>query len=293
MKTIGVIVNNEKDPGLKYTELLVKSINKRDGAVKVSSEIAKGIGKKDENLDEEAVLNNSDILICLGGDGTFLKVARRAYKTGVPMLGINLGSLGFLTEVDKNDIDNAVEHLMQDRYDIEERIMLEAAVMRRGKVIGSDVALNDVVISRGSLSRILHVKTYINDIFVDTFPGDGLIVSSPTGSTAYSLSAGGPIVEPDTDLIIVTPICPHILYSRSFITTGNRSVKAVVDESYTHDAMVTVDGQKGYKIQGGDVVEIKKSSYNVKLIRINSRNFFNILRSKIYFRGESLKKDEV
>jgi NAD+ kinase len=176
---------------------------------------------------------------------------------------------------------------------VEERMMLETSIIRDNKVIGRDTALNDIVISRGALSRILHVKTYINDVFVDMFPGDGLIVSSPTGSTAYSLSAGGPIVEPDIDLIIVSPICPHILYSRSFITAGDRKVKAVIDEAYSHKAMVTVDGQKGHEIRGGDIIEVKKSIHTIKLIRINPKNFYNILRSKIYFRGESLKNDEV
>lgn len=293
MKTIGIIANDEKDKEFVFTKKLISSIYSRGGKIKVPSGIAREVGLEDEKLDEDGVISGSEIIVCLGGDGTFLQVARKAYKTGVPMLGINLGSLGFLTEVDKNDIDNAVDRIMHGRYKVEERIMLDAVVMRKGEIIGSEVAVNDVVISRSAFSRILHVKTYINDAFVDTFPGDGLIVSSPTGSTAYSLSAGGPIVEPDTDLIIVTPICPHILYSRSFVTTGDRSVKVVVDESPEYDAMVTVDGQKGYKISGGDVVEIRKSSHKVKLISIHSRNFFNVLRSKIYFRGESLRKDEV
>jgi len=293
MKNIGIIANDEKDVGYKFTKKLIASICMRGGSVKVTSEVAKAVGIEDENLGEDDVLRQSQIIICLGGDGTFLKVARKAYITGNPMLGINLGSLGFLTEIDKNEIDSAVEHLLSGNYEIEERIMLDAVITRDGNVIGNGVALNDVVISRGSFSRILHVKTYINNMFVDNFPGDGLIVSSPTGSTAYSLSAGGPIVEPDTDLIIVTPICPHILYSRPFVTTADRAVEAVIDENFTYEAMVTIDGQKGFKIRGGDKVEVKKSVHKVKLIRINSRNFFNILRSKIYFRGESLRKDEV
>jgi NAD+ kinase len=293
MKTIGVITNDEKDKGYEFTKKLVASICKRDGNVKVTSEIAKAVGIKDENLSEDDVLGGSQIIICLGGDGTFLKVARKAYMIGIPMLGINLGNLGFLTEVDKNEIDSAVEHLITGKYEVEERIMLEAVVVRDGSVTDRGVALNDVVISRGSLSRILHVKTYINNMFVDIFPGDGLIVSSPTGSTAYSLSAGGPIVEPDTDLIIVTPICPHILYSRPFVTTGDRSVKVIINENPAYEAVVTVDGQRSFKLCGGDAVEIRKSMHKVNIIKIKSRNFFNILRSKIYFRGESLRKDEV
>jgi len=168
--------------------------------------------------------------------------------------------------------------------------MLETTIIRENKAIAKDIVLNDVVVSRGAISRIIHLKTYINDSFMDLYPGDGLIISTPTGSTAYSLSAGGPLVEPDVDLIIATPICPHLLYSRSFITTGDRVVKVVVDENYQYEAMVTVDGQVGYEVIGGDVIVTKKSQQRFPMIRLNNRsNFFDVLRGKIYDRGESMK----
>ncbi|HHV96658.1 MAG TPA: NAD(+)/NADH kinase [Clostridiaceae bacterium] len=297
MKNVGVIVNTDRDTELKYTGILASCLCKAGANVVMLSEIAEKLNidscfirKKSK---EREIIKDADILVCLGGDGTFLKAARAVYKKNIPILGINLGNLGFLTEVEKNEIEEAVNCLMVGKYIVEERMMLEATIIRNDKIIGNDTALNDIVISRGALSRILRVKTYINDVFVDMFPGDGLIVSSPTGSTAYSLAVGGPIVEPDIDLIIVSPICPHILYSRSFITASNRKVRAVIDEDYGHKAMVTVDGQKGYEIRGGDIVEVQKSNYTIKLIRINPKNFYNILRSKIYFRGESLRKNEV
>jgi len=293
MKVIGIIPNEEKDIGLQYTRILSDTIRRKGGQPRLISSAAKAIGEPDGNHSEEEVLNGSEIVICLGGDGTFLKIARKAFKKDIPILGINLGSMGFLTEIEKNDIENAVEHLIGGDYTVEERMMLESVIMRDEAVVGKDIALNDIVISRGALSRILHVKTYINNVFVDSFPGDGLIVSTPTGSTGYTLSVGGPIVEPDLDIIIVSPICPHILYSRSFITAGNSIVKAVVDENYLHTAMVTVDGQEGYEIRGGDIIEIWKAPSTVKMIRINTRNFFNVLRTKIYYRGESLKENEV
>lgn len=293
MRRIGIITNEQKDRDLRFTRILVESIAANGGHVKIQSDIAGKLGIKDEKLDEEAVLSESDVMICLGGDGTFLKVSRKAHKKELPILGINLGTMGFLTEVEKKDIDEAIIHIINGKYEIETRIMLQAKVLRDGTLLGEDTALNDIVISRGALSRILHVKTYINNVFVDSFPGDGLIVSSPTGSTAYSLSCGGPIVEPDLDLIIVTPICPHILYTRSFITSGTRTVKVIVDESYSHTAMVTVDGQEGYEIRGGDIVEIRKAESTVKLIRINPRDFFSILRKKIYYRGENLRGNEI
>ena len=293
MKRIGVITNIDKDKDLKYTRILVDSIKSQGGIAVLCSDIAKELDLKEEYLCEDEVLSNSELVISLGGDGTFLKVARQALDKDMPLLGINLGSLGFLTEIDKNEITTAVGHIIKDEFEIENRMMLEATIMRNGNVIAKDTALNDIVISRGAISRILHLKMYMNNAFADTFPGDGLIISSPTGSTGYSLSAGGPIVEPDIDLIIVTPICPHILYSRSFITSGSGNIKVVVDEDYFHTAMVTVDGQEGYEIIGGDNIYIKKSDYLVKIIRISPRNFFNVLRTKIYDRGENLTKNEI
>ena len=297
MDNIGIIVNRDRDVELKYTKVAVESMCGVGINTLLLSEVADILGFENNRIirkaKEKEILKDAEMIICLGGDGTFLKAARKVYKKKLPILGINLGNLGFLTEVEKDEIKDAVNCLTNNKYVIEERMMLESTIIRNGQIIGKDTALNDIVISRGALSRILHVRTYINDVFVDMFPGDGLIVSSPTGSTAYSLSAGGPIVEPDIDLIVVSPICPHILYSRSIITAGDRKVRAVIDESYTHKAMVTVDGQKGYEIRGGDIIEVKKSIHTIKLIRINPKNFYNILRSKIYFRGESLKRDEV
>ncbi len=293
MKTIGIITNVDRDADFTYTKILADSIVKQGGRAMMTDELSQKAGIGEQCGDENGVISRSELVVCLGGDGTFLKVARKVYMKELPILGINLGNLGFLTEVDRNNIDFAIEQLFDNRYVIEERMMLEAAINRKDKAPVYETALNDAVITRGAISRIIHVKTYINDVFVDSFPGDGLIISSPTGSTAYSLSAGGPIVEPDTNLILITPICPHILYSRSFVTKADSVVKAVVDEDFNHNAMVTLDGQEGHEIGGGDIVEIRKSPYSIKLIKMNSRNFFNILRTKIYYRGESLKKDEI
>lgn len=287
MKTIGVITNTDKDCDLEITKMLQASIERSGGKVLFASEISQAMGNEYQAAEDESLLDGSDIVICLGGDGTFLNAARKIYKKGIPILGINLGRLGFLTEVDVKGIDQAVENIINGDYVVEQRMMLEAVVTRDGEMVSTGTALNDVIISRGAISRILHAKTYINDVYVDTFPGDGLIIASPTGSTAYSLSAGGPIVEPDIDLIIVTPICPHILYSRSFITTGDRAVKVVIDENSQHIATVSIDGQKAVEVRGGDVIEVRRSTSYVKMVRMNPRNFFDILRSKIYYRGES------
>jgi len=293
MKKIGIITNVERDPDFTYTGILADSIVKRGGCAILAEELAEKSGIGTSCTDEDSMIADCDMIVCLGGDGTFLKAARSIYGKELPILGINLGNLGFLTEVDRDNIDLAIEHVFSGNYEIENRMMLETVIYRKDEEPLHDIALNDVVIGRGAVSRIMSIKTYINDVFVDTFPGDGVIISSPTGSTAYSLSSGGPIVEPDTDLLLITPICPHILYSRSFVTKADSVVRAVVEENYQFGAMVTSDGQKGHSIGGGDMVEVKKSPYYTKFVKITPRNFFNILRTKIYFRGESLKKDEI
>lgn len=293
MKRIGIFTNRDKDKDLKYTKLLAESITMQGGEVIIPSDLAKDIGIKSKYEDEKEFLNNSEIIISLGGDGTFLKAARKVYGMGIPIMGINLGNLGFLTEVETGDVHSAVSSILEDKFELENRMMLEARIVSDGRTIARDVAVNDVVISRGCLPKITRLKMYIDDVLTETFPGDGLIVSTPTGSTAYTLAAGGPIVEPNTDLIIATPICPHILYSRSYITSSDKVYRIAVDEDYHHNATVTVDGQTGYEIKAGDYVEIRKSQHYVKLARLKKRNFFNVVRYKIYTRGESIRNNEV
>lgn len=195
MKNIGIITNNEKDIGFAYTNMLIKSIKKFGGqAVLPTRTVTKGMEGLDSEVDE--ICGKCELIICLGGDGTFLKTARTAYLYNLPILGINLGSLGFLTDIEKGEIDKAVESIFQNKFTIEERMMLSSKIYKDGKLIAEDVAINDVSISRAGILRILHLSTYIDDNFFDMFPGDGIVVATPTGSTAYSMSAGGPIAEP-------------------------------------------------------------------------------------------------
>ncbi len=285
MKNIGIITNNEKDIGFAYTNMLMESIRKFGGqAILPTSSVTRGM----EGLEDEVaeICGKCDLIICLGGDGTFLKTARTAYLFDIPILGINLGSLGFLTDIEKGEIDKAVECIFQSNFVIEERMMLSSKIYKDGKLFAQDVSINDVSISRAGILRILHLSTYIDDNFFDMFPGDGIVVATPTGSTAYSMSAGGPIAEPTAKLIIVTPICPHLLYSRSFVASDERKIKICVSDGFEHKALVTVDGQKNYEITGGDYIEIEKSDATVKILKIQSKNFFTVLRNKIYDRKE-------
>lgn len=285
MKNIGVVTNKDKDKGLIYTNQLIESIKKHGGNVILPTPNSKsGMDGLDGEVEE--IYNKCDLIISLGGDGTFLKTARTAYLANIPILGINLGALGFLTDIEKGEIDKSVESIFNNNYIIEERMMLSSKIYKGGKLFAQDVAINDVVISRGGIPRILHLSIFIDDNLCEMFPCDGIVVATPTGSTAYSLSAGGPIVEPTSKLIVVTPICPHILYSKSFISEEHRRIKICVADGFEHDAMVTVDGQKIYEITGGDYIEVEKTNTKVKILKINSKNFFTILRNKLYVRKE-------
>lgn len=293
MKTIGIYANRHKDLELKYTNEITAFINNLGGNVLILEDVACLMGERCLAVNEKEFFTKSDIIISIGGDGTFLKAARYSCRENKPILGINLGTLGFLTAIEKADYETAISAVLKGKYSLEKRMMLEAEIIRQGKVIASDLAINDIVISKKSLSRILNLKAYINGEFVDSFPGDGLIISTPTGSTAYSLSAGGPVVEPDIELIIVTPICPHTLYSRSFITNGDRVVKVTADNSIGNDAIATFDGQTGFEMNAGDTINIRRSENRVMMVNIKYKNFFTLLRNKIHDRGETLRKDEI
>jgi NAD+ kinase len=226
----------------------------------------------------------------LGGDGTLLNVARQASCTQVPLLGINLGHLGFLTEIEVKDMYEAFERIINGDYKIEKRIMLEAFIENNNQSTRNFIALNDIVITKSNFSRIVSYSIYINDNFVDLLTADGIVVSSPTGSTAYSLSAGGPIVAPDVDALIVTPICPHTLDSRPTIVSSNDLVRIAVSKSNNTEIVMTVDGQEGIRLKPGDIVTIKKSRYYANLVKLNDRNFFDVLRGKMSERWDHKNK---
>lgn len=287
---IGIISNLEKDESLEITKSIIEWFDKRQVNVFYDDQISAELSLTEAKYCNEDLFTKSDLIIVLGGDGTLLNVARQASCTQTPLFGINLGHLGFLTEIEVNDMYSAFERLLKGDYTIENRIMLEAFVEDDNNSTRNFIALNDIVITKGNFSRLVTYSIYINDKFVDLLSADGVVISSPTGSTAYSLSAGGPIVAPDVDALIVTPICPHTLHSRPVIVSSNNKVRIAVSESNNTNIIMTVDGQDGVMLKPGDIVSVKKSRYYANLVKLDDKNFFDILRQKMSERWDYKNK---
>jgi len=221
-----------------------------------------------------------DLIIALGGDGTFLYSARTFYPFGIPILGINAGKLGFLMEVHPSAIKESLEKVLKGRSEFKVLELLEIRAFRNGKLFCSLPFINDAVVSKGVLSRMVELSLSIDEEKLSQYWSDGLIVSSPTGSTAYNLAAGGPILTPDMDAIIITPICPHILGVRPIVTGNKReiNIRLISGEA---DTTLTVDGQENFCLKIGDLISIRKSNYNVKVYDLGERQFFNTLREKL------------
>lgn len=222
----------------------------------------------------------SEIIIVLGGDGTMLSTCRLVADKGVPVLGINTGGLGFITEVQLDKLYEILEKVLSGECPIEERLMLTAQVRRLGELIAEYIVLNEVVINKAALARIIDLETYVNHNYVTTFKADGLIISTPTGSTAYSLSAGGPILYPTLDNIIITPICPHTLTNRAMVIPGD-SIIEVILRSPTERVYLTMDGQVGFSVMQNDVIEVAKAPFKTRLLIPCDRDYFQILRTKL------------
>jgi len=222
-----------------------------------------------------------DLIIVLGGDGSMLQTARMLNPDPTPLLGVNLGNVGFLTELEIDDLPAAVKQLRAGEFRLEERMMLSVAVVRGDARVFSGVALNDVVITRGTMARIIRLRTFINKENVLDTSADGLIVASPTGSTAYSLSAGGPIVHPGLNCLIITPICPHTLSSRSVITPSDEQLTVEVEADHA-EIMLTVDGQVSYPLRPGDRIAIGRAVHGCTLVRLKERlGFHEVLHSRL------------
>jgi NAD+ kinase len=282
IKKVGIIANIEKENMAGFASTLKKWLENRKIKVSLEANIAAAVGGGGFKLEDLAA--KVDLIAVLGGDGTMLRTARYVARHPVSIVGINMGTFGYLTEVNLNETYAAFELILKGDFLTEKRMMLDVKIHRDKKIIGSGIVLNDVVINRGNLSRIVELETSINNQYLTTYKSDGLIISTPTGSTAYSLSAGGPIVFPGKELIIINPICPHTLTNRPIIFPENSALQIAL-WSKESGATVTLDGQESYRISSGDVITIRKSKYYTRLVLSPHRSYGEILRSKLGWGG--------
>ncbi len=234
--------------------------------------------------DSKEVVAGADVLVVLGGDGTILRWSKVAGPLGVPMMGVNFGQYGFITEVQPDQAMGAIERVLSGDYFVSERVMLKAEVERNNKPVAIHYALNEVVVSIGPLARMLELQTYIGDKFIVSYAADGIIVSSPTGSTAYSMSAGGPVTHPSVEVLIITPVCPHTLNERSLVIPDSETVRIVGECTETETSfMMTVDGQIGEHLSCSDVVRVGKADFKARMIQMEPQSFYNKLQSRLHW----------
>ena len=285
MKRIGIISKRNKPEAVAVTRNLVEWLRPRGVEVYIEEEMEEHfsgllLGSHLKIVDRKELPSLVEMIIVLGGDGTLLSVARLVGVHEVPILGVNLGGLGFLTEITLEELYRVLERVIQGDFITDERVVLNAAVIRRGERMAEFTVLNDAVINKGALARIIDLETTINGEYLTTFKSDGLIISTPTGSTAYNLSAGGPIVYPSLHCIIVTPICPHTLTNRPIVIPDDVEVRALL-KSKQQEVILTLDGQQGFPLEFEDVVEVKKAEGRILLIKSPHRNYFELLREKL------------
>ena len=232
-------------------------------------------------LDRE--LPNADAIVCFGGDGTILHTAMAATRRGIPILGVNIGTMGFLAELESSEIGE-LSKLATGNYKLDPRMMLDVTVQRDRDIIFHDICLNDVCITKGAVARIVYLSVECDGIQALSCGGDGVIVSTPSGSTAYSLSAGGPIVEPDARNMLITPICAHDMASRCIVTSDRRVITVRMTQNARRNAFVSVDGGKSVRLNMGDTVTIRRSRLETKLLKLNDRSFYDVVNAK--FQGK-------
>jgi NAD+ kinase len=279
--TIGLAINRGKPKAMIVARELIPQLETKGLRVALEKNVAEYLDRLDLAMPYEELGEAVDVLIVFGGDGTILGFARDFAPYDIPILGVNLGHLGFLTEAEPDDLLPVIDAIVEKQYETEERMMLNAELVRDGRVENSWLALNDVGIAKGSYSRMITCKVYLQDRVLNSFFGDGLIVSSPTGSTAYSMSAGGPLVAPNMQALLLTPVCPHSLTARPIILSDKEQIE--IEVSATHQEIgLSIDGQIGHELKVFDRVRIRKSEYKTTLIKWKDRTFFDVIRQKFH-----------
>ncbi len=259
---------------------LINWLGERGCTPLVEAHLARHIGYH-RGIPAEEIPGQAELVVVLGGDGTLISVARLICGMDVPILGVNLGSLGFLTETTVDEMYYRLEKCLTGDSHVSQRMLLEVAVFRGGEEVERGRVLNDVVINKGALARIIDLETTVSGQSLTTFKADGLIVSTPTGSTGYSLSAGGPIIHPRMCCLVITPICPHTLTNRPIVIPDDSTVSVTVKSSFDEKVYLTLDGQVGVELTEGDTVEIRRAEKTVALVVSKTRDYFEVLRTKL------------
>lgn len=278
---IGLVPNPGKPKALELANEVAFKLKKLGIEYIIDEQVEKSLKNLDcKFLARDRMADLVDMIIVFGGDGTYLHTARSIPTKEIPILGINLGRLGFLTEIEIHELDWALQQLAEGNYKIAERIMVDGRVIRNNTECYATVGLNDMTITNAGKVAMVELEVYIDDEFVNSYPADGLIICTPTGSTAYSLSAGGPIVDPFSKTLIITPICPHTLYSRSIVISADEEIKVVI-RSNSPDCVMTIDGQENFKLKKNDEIVMYRADNIVKSVKLPEHTFYKILRNRM------------
>lgn len=281
MNKFYVISNASKDKDLKITGIVEEILKKNDKKYKINS---LSCTKTDYcYTDKSDIDEDTECIIIIGGDGTLIQAARDLADIDIPIIGVNLGHLGYLTEIEPDSIEELLNMIFKDEYKIESRIMLTGSVLRDGNNIYEDIALNDIILGRYGNLQVIDFKIYVNDEYLNLYSADGVIISTPTGSTAYNLSAGGPILEPGANIMVITPICSHTLGSRSIVLSADSEIKIEICPSRhsEENTKVYFDGNTSYFLETGDIVKINRSNLCTKLMKLNHMSFVELLHKKM------------
>ena len=279
-----LLTNYSKDKRLVLYTMIKTYITENGGSYWIPRYISEPDDDGDQRYDFSDMPEDIECVLVLGGDGTLLQAARELLQRHIPLLGINLGTLGFLTSAEKSELPGCLDSVLDDSCSIDERMMLEGVAYHGSEKIQMNIALNDVIIARAGFSRLVELKIYVNGELLSIYNADGIIVSTPTGSTGYSLSAGGPIIFPQTDVMVITPICPHSLQARSLVVSGEDRIMIEIGrrrKTQREEAMVTFDGRSAQELETGDRIEIYKAQETTQLIRLKGRSFYQVLQNKI------------
>ena len=279
-----IIANRQKDKELKTARKVEAYLNSKGKSCILREETSEQKARSNHYTDVEKIPKDVECIIVIGGDGTLLQAARDVVNRQIPLLGINMGTLGYLAEIDRSSIDGALNHLMLDEYTIEKRMMLNGKVYHKEELIAEDVALNDIVIGRDGPLHVTRFHNYVNGEFLNSYTADGIIIATATGSTGYSLSAGGPIVSPETNILIMTPVAPHTLNTRSVIFPAEDEITVEIGEGRQGceaKAVVSFDGDTNVPMRTADRVAIRRSVKDTQIIKISNISFLEVLRRKM------------